>query len=280
MTDTDPRFQPARLTEADVRAALAALAERTGILRVDRADWMISGIIEGDASNMGAGPTITAWKNHDELLTVEEKRSLGINTRVKICRALADTLTEKGLADVNESLSAIFMAPIFARSRDNPKAGYTPEMIAATAGIEAYQQSQPQRLSAVTDTRTCAVALAAHGTVYPPGTAPALPLEGCDAISCRCTLLTWNDAMARRHAEPQAQTAPASPSPGVALKLGPQTTADSAPTLQTAGEKLNHDQKAALERVNAFNPVAAVLIVAFLLVVLLAALGVFSPLLS
>lgn len=191
MTDSfDPRFQRPRLTDEECRAALAALEERTGILQADLADWMIPGIIEGDWANEGSSRTITAWKNAGELLTAEQKRSMGINPRVKLCWPLVETLTAKGLQDVNESLNAIFNAPILARNRDRP--GVTVAKLAAgdVRQNAHYLNSKPQRLVAVKDSRTCAAALAENGTVYPPGVRPMLPLPGCDALSCRCTFVT------------------------------------------------------------------------------------------
>lgn len=212
MTDSfDPRFQRPRLTEEECRIALAALEERTGILHADLADWMIPGIIEGDWANEGAGRTITAWKNAGELLSVEDKRKLGVNTRIKLCWPLVETLTAKGLQDVNESMNAIFMAPIQARSHDRP--GVTVAKVAAGASQAQldYINSRPQRLSAVTDNRTCAAAKAANGTVYPAGEHPPLPLPGCDALSCRCTYVTHFPK--RVALEPAALAEPAAPDP-------------------------------------------------------------------
>lgn len=172
----DPRFQRPRLTEDSVRESLAQLAERTANFHADRAEWMIADIIEGDWSNMGSGPTITAWKNHDRLLTAEEKRALGINPRVKVCERIVDTLTAKGLEDVNETLVSIFTAPIFARGH-------------ARSLSRAGETGWKLRLSVVQDARTCRIAKAEHGRLFDPALAPDLPLPGCDAASCRCSLL-------------------------------------------------------------------------------------------
>jgi hypothetical protein len=220
MTDFDPRFQPPSLDDEQVRASLAALAARTGILHPERAEWMIPGIIEGASSNMGPGPTITAWKNFDELLTAAEKRHLGINPRVKVCRMLAFTLTERGLEDINASLSAIFAAPM----RAARPADYN----------EGSSGTQPQRLSAVQDSRTCAVALALHGTVFPAGTAPSLPLDGCDALSCRCMFVTSYPQLEARRTELLKQGAPDGSAPRVALKLSPRVSASDDPAPRPA----------------------------------------------
>lgn len=210
MTDSfDPRFQRPRLTEEECRAALAALAERTGILDADHADWMIPGIIEGDWSNAGAGPTITAWKNTGDPVSLEDKRKMGLNTRVKLGWPLVQTLTAKGLMDLNESLSAIFMAPIMARNRARPNVSVATEAAGTSQAQLDYINSRPQRLSAVMDNRTCAAAKAADGTVYPAGEHPALPLPGCDALSCRCMYVTHFPK--RAAVEPAAPTETSAP---------------------------------------------------------------------
>lgn len=177
-------------TVEECRAALAALADRTGILEADKADWMIPGIIEGDWANAGSGPTITAWKNTGDLVSVEDKRRMTLNTRVKLSWPLVETLTGKGLVDLNESLEGIYAAPIEARNRARPNVSVASEAAGSSQAMIDYINSKPQRLSAVMDNRTCAVAKAAHGTVYAAGQHPALPLPGCDALSCRCTYVT------------------------------------------------------------------------------------------
>lgn len=184
----DPRFQQPRLTSEEVRQALAALAKRTGAFHADRTEWMIDDIIEMHWSNMGGGPTLTAWRNHDRLLSAEEKRVLGISPNFKVCERIVETLTPVGLQNPPATLSAMLMEPVFVRSLNK-------------ARREAVELGRNVRFSSVDDSRTCVEARSQHGRMFRPDRIPQIPFEGCQALSCRCYLMTCHPRFEHRDIE-------------------------------------------------------------------------------
>jgi hypothetical protein len=144
-----------------VRASIAALARRTGILHPDRAEWMVPLIIEADQSGLPLDRAI-----------------------LKDAR-LPETLTETGMTNPGEAVAAIIRCAPFARNhaRDRETGAKT---------------GNPQRFTPVKDKRTCQAAIARHGQVFPQGSEPMLPLPECDAWNCRCTFIGWPASMARR----------------------------------------------------------------------------------
>jgi hypothetical protein len=54
------------------------------------------------------------------------------------------------------------------------------------------------RLVAVVDGRSCASAEALHGSVWPVGEEPGLPLADCGSLNCRCRYMQLTEGMRQR----------------------------------------------------------------------------------
>jgi len=146
------RFTPPIMSREFVAAEIDKLAERTGIVHVDRVDWMIDSIIEGDQSGIP----------RDRALARDER--------------LRTTLTELGMTDPGQALAAIMLCAPLARSR-------------ARDAATAVELQRPNQLSVVMDRRSCEVAKSRHREVFEIGGEPALPLPGCDVWHCRCIFI-------------------------------------------------------------------------------------------
>lgn len=131
---------------------IAALAVRTGICHPERCDWIVPLIIEADQSGIPCDRAV-----------LKDPR-------------FADCLTDLGATNPPWAAVAIILAAPFARSRTRDRQ-------------DAVKLGRPNRLSAVTDKRTCAAAIALHKTVFPIGGEPTLPLPECDVWHCRCSFI-------------------------------------------------------------------------------------------
>jgi hypothetical protein len=145
-------YTPAPMSADFVRAQLAALAVRTGILHADKAEWTIELIIEADKTGLLA------------------YRAILPDLR------LSETLTALGSTDPGLAVAAIAMCASNARGRQHDLA-------------ESRKMGPLARLSAVHDTQTCESARVLSNTrlAFGPGEEPRLPLPDCDAWNCRCT---------------------------------------------------------------------------------------------
>jgi hypothetical protein len=192
-----------RIYTVNIRSVWQDLADRTGIFYPDKAEWMIPDLIGVHGAGLGAGAFLTRVKNAGELLSADQKRAMGINPRIKIGDRAAVTLTRKGLEDVNESLSAIFMEPMMLIFR-------------RAAHHDAVDLGCPMSLSIHSANTVCLAALEQHGKLYAAGEAPTMPLPACDRICCGCVFRADYDA---RQAVASATASgadcePASPPPG------------------------------------------------------------------
>jgi hypothetical protein len=195
----------------DIPAALQQLAARTGTFHPERARWMIPDLIACHAAGYGPSGFAARVRREGQVLSAEEKRNLGINPRFKVTDRLVETLTERGLADINATLSAIFMAPLIVILREsNIK--------------EAAELGTQVRFIAPARESACAAALALSYTSFDPDKAPPIPLEGCDCISCGCMVYAQQPPF--EMPPPNAAPAPAAPPPPPPQAIQPQSEDD------------------------------------------------------
>ena len=117
--------------------------------------------------------------NKTDCLSLEEKKSLNLNTRAKYSRELINGLTEKGISEAGSNKD--FMKNMFLRNFHKVSRKYDLEHL-KELGIKFVI------ISDCDDERDCK-AIKKLKKKWPIDEVPELPLPQCDAAYCRCTYL-------------------------------------------------------------------------------------------
>ena len=114
--------------------------------------------------------------SYKDVLALEEKRLMGLNTREKISREMVDFLTETGKKEVGMK----YFIPTL-------KTKYS-HIIMNGYHLARYKDDGVKfiKISRMNDGRDCEASKAIDGKIYPIDEVPALPLPDCTEPYCRC----------------------------------------------------------------------------------------------
>ena len=113
----------------------------------------------------------------DSILTVDEKKKLGLNTRMKYSKKFIEYFDPESFKTIEpkDTLECMHLDAFYRVSRKDDLLNYKKE------GFKKV------KIDAIRDCLTCDKAKRLRGKVYRIEEVPELPLPGCDSPYCRCT---------------------------------------------------------------------------------------------